>query len=236
MRTESLVRAHRNAKKWIKSNCWLASFDILGFRNLMSIHKEDTIAHRVCIDYEITIENLKESCPENIGHLDYCWFSDTFLIFTPDDTSTSYCVIQSAAKRFIENCISSYVPIRGAISVGPFMRTEDNRSFIGKAFLDAYEYSGDQDWLGLLLTPTAIKKVEAYGLSLIYDFILSEDIPMRKFSNKDVMAYRFQNGAANIPSIFLPKLREMKSISDEKHGHKYERAIQWIEKNYRWLE
>jgi hypothetical protein len=231
------MRVYDNADKWIISNCWLACFDILGFRNLLSVGEDDLKAYRVRVDYEETVENLETSCREyEEGYLDYCWFSDTFLMFTPNDSGRSYGVMQFAAKRFMHHCISSRIPMRGAISVGRFMRTRDNRSFIGGAFLDAFEYAEDQDWIGLLITPTAIEKAKSYGLfPTRHDFVCSETIPMRRFSSSQVLAYRFQNGSANYPCPILPMLRDMKMQSEEKYRSKYEKTEQFIEEHYRWI-
>lgn len=209
-----------------------------GFRSLISVSQDDLKAYTVRLAYQETIEHLKKHCNEyESGCIDYCWFSDTFLMFTHDDSARSYSVIELAAKRFMHDCIyHSQIPIRGAITVGPFIRTADNRSFIGTGFLEAFEYAEDQDWIGLLLTPTAIKKIESFGLNLIYDFVRSDKIPMRKFSNQNVLAYRFQNGAANFPCPLLPALRDMKLQSDEKYRYKYERTEQFIEEHYSYLK
>ncbi len=225
------------ADTWIRSNCWLAVFDILGFSNLIAVNKDDLQAFSMRVDYEETIKHLESSCKAYLpGSLDYCWFSDTFLIYTSDDSARSYTIIQSASKHFIEKCIYSRIPIRGAIAVGSLMRTEDNRSFIGGAFLEALEYGEDQDWIGLLITPNAIKKAESYGLYPIrHDFVRSDDIPMRKFTGQNILAYRFQNGAANYPSPLLPRLHDMKSHAENKYRPKYERTEQFIAKNYQWL-
>lgn len=227
-----------NAERWIKADCWLAYFDILGFANLMSVENDEFKALQIRVDYEETIKNLKESCHEyEHGSLDYCWFSDTFMLFTADDSPRSYCVIEFAAKKFITHCFYSRIPIRGAISVGSFMRSQDNRSFIGKAFLDAYRYGEDQDWLGLLMTPKAIAKAESYELyPARHDFVKSDKIPMRKLPNNDVLAYRFQNGETNFSCPVLPMLRDMKLLSDEVYRGKYERTEQFIDDHYRWLK
>jgi hypothetical protein len=215
----------------------MACFDILGFKSFISVEKDDWKAYRICQYYEKTLEYLKNNCKKyEWGHIDYCWFSDTFLMFTPDDSHQSRVVIQSAAKFFIEDCISHGIPMRGAISVGRFMRTIDHRAFIGKAFLEAFEYAEDQDWIGLILTPSAISKTRSFGLHPTRsDFVESSDIPMRKFKWQDVLAYRFQNGAANSPSRLLPVLHSMKSQSDKEHHGKYERTEQFIKEHYRWI-
>jgi hypothetical protein len=224
------------ADTWIKSNCWLAVFDILGFSNLAAVDKDDRQAFSVRVDYEETIqhlEDIRKNCSSDC--FDYCGFSDTFLLHTPDDSARSYTIIQSASKRFIKKCILSRIPARGAIAVGSLMRTKDNRAFIGNTFLEAYKYAEDQDWIGLLITPNASLKAESYGLCPTrHDFVRSDDIPMRKFTGQNILAYRFQNGAANHSSPLLPMLRDMKLHSDEKYRYIYERTEQFIDKNYQW--
>lgn len=232
----SLYESCEKADDWIRSNCWLTVFDILGFTNLINVNEDNLQAFNVRVDYEETIQNLESSCDDYFpSSLNYCWFSDTFLIYTSDDSAQSYTIIQSASKIFIDKYICSRIPIRGAIAVGTFMRSKDNRSFIGSAFIEAFKYAEDQNWIGLLITPNAIKKAESYSLSPIrHDFVRSDDIPMRKFTNKNILAYRFQNEAANFPSHLLPCLRDMKSDAGDKYRFKYERTEKFIEKYYQW--
>lgn len=227
------------ANDWIVSDCWLACFDILGFKNLINVDAGDFEGLYLRVQYEEVLEHLEERCKRHSSEpssIDYCWFSDTFLMFCSDDSARSYVTIQSAAKSFMDRCISSQIPLRGAITVGPFIRSRDKRSFIGRGFLEAFEYAEDQDWIGLILTPGAIKKVESYGLSLLYDFVRSDEIPMRKMRGQDVLAYRFQNGAANFPCPLLLMLKDMKMTSHEQHHGKYDRTVEFIEKHYQWLE
>jgi hypothetical protein len=229
-----------NDDKWIRSESWIACFDILGFRKLISSEDDDFNALSIRLDYEDTILYLEKSCkgyePEGIN---YCWFSDTFLMFTPDDSALLYTVITDAAKYFLTKCLNSRIPICGAISVGHFVRSKDNRAFMGRAFLDAFEYGDEQDWLGLVLTPAAIRKARSFDLEpMHHDFIPSDKIPMKESSNKsnkDVMAYRFQNGATDLPSYLLPRLHDMKMHSEEKYRCKYERTEKFIEEHYSWL-
>lgn len=92
------------------------------------------------------------------------------------------------------------------------------------------------DWIGLILTPTAIKKIESYGVSPVGDFVQSDEIPMRALRGQEVLAYRFQDGAANFPCPLLPMLNDMKVSSHERYRSKYDRTVKFIEKHYHWLE
>jgi len=158
-------------------------------------------------------------------------------MFTPDDTAKSYTVIQQAARHFIDECLYSSIPMRGAVSVGTLIRSHDNRALMGRAFIDAHVYGEDQDWLGLLLTPDAITKARSYGLEPTrHDFISSDEIPMRKCSAKNVLAYRFQNGRSSFPSPLLTLLENMRQEAGAAHSLKYERTIEFITKHYRYVE
>jgi len=226
------------ADEWIVSNCWVACFDILGIRNIINVDEDDVRAFVVRVDYETTIDYLRSSCDDwEPGIIDYCWFSDTYLMFSRDASGQSYSIVETAAKFFIRKCIYSGIPIRGAISVGPFIRSADNRCFVGKAFLDALEYAEDQDWIGLLMTPSAITKAESMGLYPVrHDFVRYAKIPLRRLKNSEVMAYRFQNGMANFSSPLLPKLNEMKQLSELQYRHKYQRTEDFIEENYTYID
>jgi hypothetical protein len=234
----SIYESEEKADKWNKSDCWIAVFDILGFSNLIATNKDDMQAFYIRVDYEETIRHLKDSCESyKSGSLQYCWFSDTFLMYTSDDSAESYIVIQYASKYFIEKCIYSRVPIRGAISFGVLYHTEDNRSFIGTAFLEAFEYAEDQDWIGLLITPSAVKKAESLGMyPTRHDFVQSNEIPLRKCNRQNVLAYRFQNGAANFPSPLIPILCDMKGVSKDIYRRKYENTEKFIQRNYRYVD
>jgi len=48
------MESMERADSWIVSDCWLACFDILGFRNLINVNKDDFAAFNVRVDYEDT--------------------------------------------------------------------------------------------------------------------------------------------------------------------------------------
>ena len=224
--------------KWAFANCWVASFDILGFKNLVNIDGETFEASLVLEDYEETLAHLQSTCSDyHSGSLDYCWLSDTFIIFTPDDSALSYSLIQQAGKHFFEKCLYSSVPIRGALAVGPFIRSHDGRSLMGKAFIEAFTCGEDQNWLGFLLSPSAISKARSFGLEPAHhDFVYSDDIPMRKGKAQDVMAYRLQNGRANFSSPLIHFLQQMRHQAGIPHFEKYDRTIQFLQNHYRTIE
>ncbi|WP_243383818.1 hypothetical protein [Geothrix alkalitolerans] len=224
--------------KWILSNSWVASFDILGFKNMVNVDGATFEATLIMEDYEETLAHLESTCRDyQAGFLDYSWLSDTFIIFSRDDSAQSYALIQQASKHFFEKCLYSSIPLRGALSEGSFIRSKDGRSLMGKAFIEAFTYGEDQDWLGFLLTPSAILKARSFGLEPSrHDFVSTEEIPMRKCLASDVMACRLQNGRANFSSPFIHFLQQMRHQAGPAHFNKYDRTIQFIQNHYRFIE
>lgn len=224
---------------WIHTNSWIACFDILGFKNLVTFENDESLQITFILeDYEKTLEHLRNTRDNyHEGSIQYCWLSDTFILFTPDDSAQSYAILQQASKHFMNECTYSQIPMRGAISVGHITRSEDNRSFMGKGFIDAFVYAEDQNWIGLIITPNAIEKANSYGLyPQRHDFVQSNEIPMRKCSACDVMAYRFQNGKANFESPMLSMLCQMETRSGDEHKAKYVRTREFIQKHYRYID
>lgn len=226
------------ASRWKVNSCWIASLDIMGFSNLVDIEGDTIDIDFIQEDYEKTLDHLRDRCDEySPGSLEYLWFSDTFIMYSPDDSGRSYSVVQQAAKHFIEECVYSSIPIRGAISVGTLIKSHDDKAVMGRAFIDAHRYGDDQDWIGLILTPTAIEKVRSYGLNPSHhDFVFTDDIPMRKYKNAQIAAYRFQNGRDNFSPSLLPMIENMRSKSEKSHYGKYDRTIAFIEKYHRHIE
>lgn len=233
----SLGSPTRPKTNWTIRDCWVASFDILGFKNMVNIEGASFQAQLVQEDYDQTLEHLQKAAePYPAADLAHFWLSDTFVIFTNDDQGRSYTLIQRAAKYFITRCLTSGIPIRGAISVGSLATSGDNRSVMGKAFIDSFITGEDQDWLGLLLTAQAVSKARSLGLEPTrHDFVASPDMPMRKCAVNEVMAYRFQDGSANFDSPLIPILESMKNRAGAAHELKYQRTINFISEHYRRL-
>jgi hypothetical protein len=108
---------------------------------------------------------------------------------------------------------------------------------MGKAFLESYEYGEDQNWLGLLLTSSATRKVSEYSLNPLHHSYINRDIPLRRHSifNSDVFAYTFSEGIANFPCPLLGDLDEMLKTAPAAEKVKYENTIEFIKKYDRRL-
>jgi hypothetical protein len=219
-------------EEWETHECWVAHFDILGFKSLLVHGHRDPKTILSQIDIDEIIE-----CTENMPalhreHIDYLFYADIFIFYSKSDRIQDYPSMLSVAQRFIRKCISIKLPVRGAISFGELIFGHDKRILMGKAFLESYEYGEDQNWLGLLLTPSASKKVREHSLTPLHHSYINRDIPLRRHSifNEDVYAYTFCGGLSNFSCPLLSHLNEMLQTAPATEKVKYENTIEFIKK------
>ncbi len=217
---------------------WVGYFDLLGVKQL---HK--TKNHiSIFVAYSKAIEEVKERAWENTG---YAWFSDTFIVYTDDNSVNSFGAIDSLSRWFFYFLITSDIPVRGAISCDTFYVDKENDLFFGEALIEAYEYGEHQDWIGLLLCPSAEERLEQLEMPakrrLNYAYT---DVPLTKQPKK--LPGNLRN---NLPACILgnwvsvnnqnpviKRLSQMKDrITDNKIRAKYDRSIKFIQKNKRVL-
>src|SRR5450759_1695546 len=139
---------------WNQGDRWIAVFDILGFKNLIR-EADQKNSHELLKDKLNELIQTLNSDPVTHGHLDYRIFSDTFVVLAPDLEPNSYPWFLRACKNLIDKSIYIELPLRGAISVGSIFIAMNHPVLLGSSFVEAYEYCEDQNWIGLLLTPSA---------------------------------------------------------------------------------
>jgi len=136
---------------------WVSYLDLLGFTELTRT--------RGIIDIFSYYTRAIEHFTEEHGFkpdIDKTWFSDTFLLYTPDDSASSFAIIEATTRWFIYFliCDSEAKPVRGAMSCDDLYADKDRNIFFGKALVEAYHYGENQDWIGFVLSPSAIKQLD----------------------------------------------------------------------------
>ena len=203
---------------------WLTYIDILGFTELIKNNHWINVytSYAMAIE-EFTREDRIEPDIEKI------WFSDTFLIYAPDDTKQAFLSIQQTTMLFMHRLILAGIPFRGAMSCKEFYADKENNLFFGKALNEAYDYGEKQDWIGFILAPSAVEQVKQVGLSiksLGYEYW---DIPQKKTrdTKRHLPAYVLGgHGEVNGQNLWLEKLIDMHSrlVIDE-YKIKYKNTI-----------
>lgn len=219
---------------WSERKSWVAVFDILGFRAQLESAVRDVPRDVLLSQLDDLIGSL-DSDAKRHGNLQSMVFSDTIVVFAPSSAPQSYPWFLQQCKALITRSITIQLPLRGAISVGTTHTAAEHPVILGQPFLEAFAHCEAQDWIGLLLTPTATQALRAAGLEpLRHDFVAGS-IPLRKVPSEDVMAYRFQNGSANFANPLLHQLRDMRARAPDDAKPKYDRTIVHIEAHHRWL-
>jgi len=216
---------------WTSRNAWIAHFDILGFKQLLENEGGSLTIAVVKSKIDKAIEKLKKDVSNFDTEIDYLFFSDTFVIYSKTKRMNEYPGLISVAKSFINHCIYMKLPVRGAVSFGNVVFGHNNKILMGKAFLESHIYGEDQNWIGLLLTPSACEELEKNDLKPVRHGFTNRDIPMRKCKGS-VYAYIFINGSTNFNCPLLSPLSEMMAKAPDDVKIKYENTISFIEKHY----
>lgn len=200
----------------ISDICWIAYFDTLGFRNLFSFfertvgpHSSDVFARcypeQIIRDLErsvyaannskcyLTVQptRCKPKAPQ--VKVSCLWFSDSFVIFAPDDGSVdSFCRVKHASEEFFIKMIERNIPFRGALTNGEFYCDENKNIFFGMGLNDAYGYAEKQDWIGFVLTPRTSEglRERTIDLSQYLNNYVEYDVPIREKAKEKLFAFR----------------------------------------------
>ncbi len=218
-------------------NRYVAYFDILGFKNTLLNFKEQYGGHLdvfVKVYYHDVIKAIENIERYNHDYVTITWFSDSFLLFSHDETLRSFVTIDRAARHFFQKIVCKGMPLRGALAFGEFYGEQHDSIYLGQALIEAYQYAENQDWIGFIITPSVVKELDGSKIVLSRQNYLEHDIIFKDNSIKRLYAYKPQ------PSKYdsmLPKVREMQSQArdkhpdkyDEKYKQKYERTIAFLD-------
>lgn len=214
---------------------WLGYFDLLGTRARIESGRH----LQVFSIYAQAVE-AATSASENAGGAIGCTcFSDTFIIYSVTDSGEAFAYVDMVARWFTYKLIVARIPVRGALSCGEFYADDKHSLFFGPALIEAYDYGEAQDWLGFMLTPSAVLQLDKLNLPaskrLNYAYW---KIPFKRESRIDqaveLPACIFgQWITLNGKNPCMEALGEMKDKASESTAGKYARAMEFIEKNRR---
>ncbi len=212
---------------------WVAYFDLLGMTELIRSGRHV----EVFLAYQRAIERLERDRGDH-SKLRHTWFSDTFMVATEDDSGPSFAQLEQVSRWFFYFMITADIPLRSAIACGPMYADFDHRIFIGSAMIEAYQYGEAQDWIGLVLCPSAETAMKRLGLPL--------DDPRNGRLNWSYWTPSWKKAPAGAPSrigacvprvvineedLTITALARLAAACPEKDGAKYTRAIEFIRSN-----
>lgn len=130
---------------------YLAFLDILGFSAIVADQSNEQLER-----YGRSIADALKG-----GSIKSVVFSDSIVLTVEGTGPDALLSIVRVCSRLLAELVQSDISMRGAIAYGDFVRSEINGSVFvaGKALVDAYEWERKQDWVGIMVTPTALKTV-----------------------------------------------------------------------------
>lgn len=134
------------------SGGYVAVLDVLGFSALVAADATGEGVER----YLNCLQRAKGTTA-----VDYVVFSDSIVLTVAGDEAESLVTIAGACSRLMYELLMEHIPIRGAISQGAFVRSAVGESVFvaGRAVIDAYQFEQVQDWIGVMVAPSALARV-----------------------------------------------------------------------------
>jgi hypothetical protein len=131
---------------------YLAFLDILGFSAIVGSDRTGEQIERYRKSVSDATENLAVKSVV---------FSDSIVLTTDDPAQESLLVLARATARLMCNLLHADIPIRGAIAHGEFSRSIVGEGVFvaGRALIEAYQWEQKQDWVGVMITPSALRTV-----------------------------------------------------------------------------
>jgi len=146
---------------------YVAVLDVLGMKAWLQAATPEAIAEK--LDAALAACDQASSGSVN-GQRQYgpllgtTYFSDTVLIWSPDDSWTSFATMCSAIKLIVAVALLEGVPLRGAISSGNTVCSSRTLRFVGPAIADAFQWADKKRpyrSVGVDITPTTLEFIRA---------------------------------------------------------------------------
>jgi len=233
----------------INGNCWVVYFDILGFKNkIFDFEKGNGPCHLdvfVKNFYEKLKNEQKIQSSYHPGKIFITWFSDSFIFFTSNDSADSFGCVAGAIKGFCRALIKKSWTFTAAIGFGQLYAHKGQNVLLGSGLIDAYQYAEKQNWIGIVVTPKANKKLRQMGVALQswpvlfkeYDVPVVQKqrvrngVPTFVKSTERLFAVRIQK----LPNVIrnIKRMSENSEHKDQKgykkrYGVKYENTLKFF--------
>lgn len=182
--------------KIINGNCWVAYFDMLGFKRQVCLTEQNEFNNILYI-YEKVLEEIDSKKPIRENLVEARWFSDTFIFYSLNDSEKCMSNIEYIARSFFREMFlkSIPLPLRGCLNYGKFYANKEKGIYFGSALIEAYKLAESQNWIGYVLSEKAEDKMGIYntqGCQLsggdFRKYYKKYDVPM-KGEKKRFLAY-----------------------------------------------
>src|SRR5258708_17948472 len=131
---------------------YVAVLDVLGFADLAAGDHTGGRMNRY-------LESVRETMERQ--EIDCVVFSDSIVLNAKGEGPEPLAAVAEACSRLLRALLGDGIALRGAIAFGDFVRQSFGESVFvaGRAVIDAYRFEKAQDWIGVMLAPSAVARV-----------------------------------------------------------------------------
>jgi len=137
----------------VRKNGFVAMLDVLGFSDYVV---RDFESHTLDA-YVDTVAAIRNKHPS----LKLILFSDTVVLYTLNDDDDDFAQMLTACSTLLHALIEKEIPLRGAISHGSFVRSENDTSgtvIAGRPIIEAHQYEAQLQWIGIMIAPSVLRR------------------------------------------------------------------------------
>lgn len=166
--------------------------------------------------------------------LGFVQYSDSLMIYTFDQSPEALRDVIVASVRLVGGLCHQGFPARGAISQGELIVTKDEKHFLGKGLIYAYDWEQRQNWAGGMLDPDQpelIERLEEKGLLdplVQHGLLVQYDVPMKDGTSVLAWALGWPALIRDHPAIWASIFASTAGGEDEKAKAKHTEALKFI--------
>ena len=136
---------------------FVALLDVLGFSALVSSETGSDRLQR----YLECLQNVFGMRSGVAADVDYVVFSDSIVLTGKGDSEASLQALVQQCSKLFGAMLENEFALRGAIAYGSYLRAEGEGGIFvaGNPIIEAYRYETAQDWVGIMLSPSVVKRM-----------------------------------------------------------------------------
>jgi len=217
----------------LNTDCWFAYFDILGFKKLLKDEiRNSSLAAFIEVDYADVLRELKQKGDYYPDHIVYTWASDSFVLFTRDNAVSSFIGLLESAGHFFTELTQRGWALRGAISYGEFYADMERFIFVGPTLIDACEYAGKLEMIGLVVTPRGRKRLQQVqsGYAGTRGDLREYPVQVKPVGTTELLwAYTFGKYPFTVEPVEQMKQEALNKTCEEQVIRKYDNTLVFLE-------
>ncbi len=143
-------------KEWKSGNRFVAYIDILGFKEMLgSQRKKDEVYIKLRSLFDRVARFNVDENRSNDSNVVVYNFSDSFCIFTKDDSDESFYSFTLRCREIMTSAIDLNLPLKGAVAFGYIDIDVYRRIFVGQPMVDAVLLEADLHYIGIVVHHSA---------------------------------------------------------------------------------